>query len=169
MKQTQLNPKFQRAVREQLKWMYPDQVRLTAPLFIALPCGIHPYNRASGYYDHCGNAIVAYQLLGREALAGDLDIDFIRHELAHWHQFRVQGYTQVSTVNAHRHSTWGTACYLASLRLWPKAGLERWMFSPRTSCRVDGSVKVIQKKGALSDRELHHWPRSMPGYLEKLR
>lgn len=168
MKQTKLNPYDQRVVCEQLLRMYPDCERRTAPLLIALPCGIHPYNRAGGYYDPDGCAIVFYQDLGRSALAGDLDIDTVRHELAHWHQCVVQGYKKTSTVNPHRHRTWAEACYLASVNLWPQVQIERSMFSPLVSARVGERVVKIARQGALSDVELHHWPHSMATLLSKI-
>jgi hypothetical protein len=166
MKQNTLDPMIQRLVAEEADRCFPD-CTAQRPLLIALPAGIHPYNRNIAYYDHEGNAVVLYQDLGRQALRGDLAaiIPTIQHELAHWYQHHALAYTRTSTVNVHRHRTWSEACYRASVRLWPDADLEQWMFSPFTSKRVNGRPLRQQRLGALTDVELHHWPRSMPGFL----
>lgn len=128
-------------------------------MVIALPAGIHPYNRAGGYFDHVANTIVLYQDLGRQALSEPGSaIPTIIHELAHWYQHNALGYVQTSTENIHRHKTWSDVCWLASTRLYPDADLDRAEFNYR------------RKTGPhLGDVELHHWPRSMPGYLKVSR
>jgi hypothetical protein len=93
-------------------------------MLIALPAGIHPYNRAGGYFDHIAHTIVLYQMLGRDALREpDTALPTIIHELAHWYQSNHLGYRRTSTVNTHRHRAWSDACWIASTRIYPDAGL----------------------------------------------
>jgi len=171
-KQTALDETLQALVREQAITLYPDLVkRADVPLCVALPAGIHPYNRNSGYFDSEGNAIVLYQDLGRVALAGRLDeiAPTIQHELAHWYQFRALGEKHAgSSTNVHRKKTWSRACEIASARLWAGVVFPPSFFSPFKSQRnEDGNVRKVQRPDALTDVELHHWPRSMPDAMAR--
>src|SRR4029453_3646108 len=170
--QTVLNPVLQRLVLDQSELLFPECLA-DIPFFVALPRGIHPYNRNSGYFDPAGNAIVVYQELGRLALRAFAKpevvkhiTDLVRHELCHWYQWRYLHYERTSTVNCHRHPTWSRACYVASTRLWPDAGLQEWMFRPFTTKRgKDGKPRRCAREGALTDVELHHWPDEMKRLL----
>lgn len=53
-----------------LAWrQYPDLASTEEiPLIVILPAGIHPYNKAAGYYADGTNAIVLYQRAARDAL-----------------------------------------------------------------------------------------------------
>jgi hypothetical protein len=174
--QSVLNPELQRLVINQAEFLFPE-CRAEVPLFIALPAGIHPYNRAEGYFDWAANAIVTYQERGRLLLRSPISpsviefiTDLIRHELCHWFQWRHLGYERTSTVNVHRHGTWSRACYVASTRLWPEAGLEEWQFRPFTTKRgKDGKPRRCVREGALTDVELHHWPSAMDRLLALIR
>lgn len=170
MKQSQLITELQRAAMDEWRRMFPDVELHPVPLVIGLPAGIHPYSRACAYYDPEGNAIVLYQHLGREAIqdgATDQVISTIRHELIHVHQYHVQGYRKTSTVNVHRHATWQTGCYLASRQLWRDFPWQKEMFTPLLSKRIDGKPVKVQRMGALTDVELHHWPRSIPEFMTR--
>lgn len=173
MKQTKLDDKLQLRVQQIAARQYPNEApEIELPLIIALPAGIHPYNRASGYFDPEANAFVAYQKLGRRirstAESERLD-SFIQHEMAHWYQHRVLRYVSTSSVNVHRHRTWKEACYVATKNLWPEYKLELWQFSPTTTKRVNGKPVTIPRPGAITDTELHHWPSSLPSFLKRIR
>lgn len=162
MKQNTLNTELQQLVITQAAAMFPEGiVNHEIPLIIALPAGIHPYNKSSAYYDPAGNAIVLYQNLGRRAIAGNLAAitPTVQHELCHWYQRQILGYHQ--STNVHRVKSWSEACYVATSNLWPVLGMTYEQFRPLTSKRVNGSVQTIQREGALTDTELHHWPDSL--------
>jgi len=172
MKQTQLNPDLQAFVLKMIARQYPDATKLTAPMIIMLPTGIHPYNKAAGYFDAEANTIVGYQHYGREILERGVKAhgfdSFVQHELAHWYQFNVLGYAQTSTLNVHRHKTWKEACWTATKNLWPQYKLDLIQFSPETSVRIDGKPVKVQREGSLTDVELHHWPDSLPDAIKRL-
>jgi hypothetical protein len=153
--QTLLIHRLQELAREQADRMFPE-CEHAVPMVIALPAGIHPYNRGSGgYFDPAANTVVLYQDLGRLAMRKpESTLTTIQHELVHWAQHHLLGYERASTVNVHRHRTWAEGCWLASTRLWPEAELERKEFNTR---RRGGPC--------LHDVQLHHWPHSMPAYL----
>ena len=142
---------------------YPDLAdREEIPLLIALPAGIGPYNKSGGYYVPSLNYIVMYQLLGRRALSNKIDLMLIVHELAHWYQRRSLGETGEGTTNSHRRKSWMDACFVATQNLWPELSMDRWQFDPYKSVRVAGiGVRKEQREGALTDVQLHHWPRSL--------
>jgi hypothetical protein len=173
MRQAALNPDIQKQVCEIAARQYPDVAgKYELPLIIALPFGIHPYNRAGGYFDPEANAFVAYQKLGRRILregvaAAGLE-GFIQHELAHWYQHNELKYARTSSVNVHRHRTWKEACYVATRNLWPEYKLELLQFSPETTVRRGGKPVKVQRPGSMTDPELHHWPHSLPALLERL-
>ncbi|QVL50775.1 MAG: hypothetical protein KFB96_10435 [Thiocapsa sp.] len=171
MKQAALIETLQAVALAEWTAMYPGVEIEELPLVIPLPAGIHPYNRAGGYYDPEGQAIVLYQDLGRAAIKhGPTDgvRATIRHELAHVYQHHALAYRPTSTLNVHRHRTWEQACFDASMSLWPGIAWTRDMFRPTQSRRVDGKVRRVQRPGALTDPELHGWPLSIPGAIERL-
>jgi hypothetical protein len=168
--QRELSPRLQGIVREEAARLFPEAAQHVLPGIVALPAGIHPYNRNSAYFDPVAQMIVLYQHVGRLALRAEVAPipepvrRTVQHELAHWFQHVTLGYTGDGR-RCHRHRTWGEACFRASLRLWPDAGLMRKHFAPFTSTRVDGKVQKVPRAGALSDVALHHWPDSMPDFL----
>ena len=165
MKQNTLNPDYQRVVIDQAKLLYPDVKHIEVPLLIALPAGIHPYNRSSAYFDNMANAIVLYQDLGKLVInSGEIPnrmINTVRHELAHWYQFRFLGENGTGKTNVHRKASWMQACYVATESLAPGL-MTRVQFNPTKSKRVEGKVVKVQRAGALTDVELHRWPNSIP-------
>jgi hypothetical protein len=153
-----------------LAWrQYPDLASTEEiPLLITLPAGIHPYNKAGGYYANATNTIVLYQRHGRAALKNDLDLMVVAHELAHWYQLRFLKEAGKSSVNFHRRKSWMEACYVATRNLWPELALEAWQFSPTKSVRsAGGGIGKIQRAGALTDTQLHAWPYSLTGFVGK--
>jgi len=66
--QSLLPPRLQEIAREQADLMFPE-CDAPVPMVLALPRGIHPYNRASGYFDPVANTIVLYQEEGGTACA----------------------------------------------------------------------------------------------------
>ena len=164
MKQKTLDEGLQNLAVELAILAYPaiaDQIEV--PLVVALPTGIHPYNKLGGYYDDSVNAIVLYQRIGRLAIDGKYTEikNIIQHELAHWYQFKHLGEKGNTTTNIHRKASWSQACFVATQNLFPNLKLQRWQFSPYTSERLNGKVRRISKDGALSDVQLHHWPDSL--------
>lgn len=158
-KQTLVSDALQALSREQAALLFPG-CTADAPGVIALPSGIHPFNRAAGYYEPVSNWIVFYQELGRLALSQPEHpavLRVVQHELCHWAQFNLLESDGFSS-NCHRLSSWSEACWQASTKLWPDAALERAEFNYRR--RADPH---------LSDTELHHWPHSMPAYLKRSR
>lgn len=153
----------QAAVVDLAMRQYPDLAeREEIPLLIALPTGIGPYNKSGGYYVLSLNYIVMYQDFGRRALSNDIDLLLIAHELAHWYQHRCLGETAAGTTNLHRKKSWMDACFVATQNLWPELNMERWQFNPYKSVRAPGvGVRKEGRKGALSDVQLHDWPRSL--------
>ena len=172
MAQASLNPELQKFVAEQAEVQYPG-VALEAPMLIALPAGIHPYNRNPGYIDPVANIIVAYQDWGRDLLSKGIKApflkDFVTHELAHWYQYGVLGYSKKRSVNAHRDASWAEACFIATNNLWPELQLTRQHFSCWTSQRIEGKPVRTQRPGSLTDVELHHWPMSLPVAVKRLQ
>lgn len=167
MRQAALSFAMQSAVAN-LAWrQYPDLASTEEiPLIVTLPAGIHPYNKAAGYYADATNAIVLYQRAGRAALNNRLDLMIVAHELAHWYQRRFLKEAGVSSVNIHRRKSWMEACYVATRNLWPELALEAWQFSPTKSVRRAGlGIGKIQREGALTDTELHAWPHSLSKFV----
>ena len=164
--QTTLDPALQQYVVDALARQYPDHVDAhPAPMLVALPAGIHPYDRNPGYYDTSGNAIVAYQDWGRSIRRHGVDSpilkDFVQHELAHWFQHHILGESGGSTVNIHRRTSWSESCFVATSNLWPELGMTRIQFTPTMSIRTDAGVRKVPREGALTDVRLHHWPWSL--------
>lgn len=164
--QTTLNPELQRFVVATLARQYPAHVGAApAPMLVALPAGIHPYNRNGGYFDAASNTIVAYQDIGSAILrdgTGYAGLEpFVQHELAHWFQFKVLGEKAKGSTNVHRLASWSEACFVATGNLWPELAMTRDQFSPTISVRTEEGVRKVPRDGALTDVQLHHWPRSL--------
>lgn len=162
-KQATLPFSHQAAVVDLATRQYPDAVDSEEiPLLIALPAGISPYNKSGGYYVPRLNYIVMYQRLGRRALGNKIDLMLIAHELAHWYQCRSLDEKGEGKTNSHRRKSWMDACFVATQNLWPELNMERWQFDPYKSVRVPGTgVRKEQREGALTDIQLHAWPRSL--------
>lgn len=169
VRQATLPVSLQAAVVDLALRQYPEFARVEEiPLIIALPAGIHPYNKSSGYYVNKSNTIVLYQQLGRAALSDKLNLMTVAHELAHWYQLRFLGEKGEGTTNMHRRSSWMDACYEATCNLWPELKLARWQFNPTKSIREKGfGIRKIQREGAMTDVQLHHWPRSLTEFSGK--
>ncbi len=169
--QTTLNPELQAFVADMAARQYPG-FKAVVPMLIVLPTGIHPFNTNAGYYDHAANCVVAYQEIGGDIIRnGARSVHLprlVQHELAHWYQYNALGY-EPSSVNVHRHKTWGEACFVGTKNLWPTLGVTRTMFSPYTSVRIDGQPRRVHRAGALSDVELHHWPANIEKLIPKLK
>ena len=172
--QAVLNPFLQDKGWEIANRLFPDLVdAIEVPFVVALPSGIHPYNRNGGYFDQGAKAIVLYQAYGRLAISaankGILPLaieQVIIHELAHWYQINVLGYKKTSTVNVHKHPTWTQACFDITERLFP-GKYELDYFKPVISKRVDGSVVKVQREGSMDWKELHHFPREKLPQFQK--
>ena len=163
--QREIHPFLQDKCWEIAKRIFPELVdKLEVPLVVALPSGIHPYNRNGGYLDPRANAIVLYQAYGRMAITGakkellPLGVEqVIIHELGHWYQLNVLGYKKTSTVNVHKHLTWSKSCFEITNRLFPEK-YELDFFKPVISARDGKYVVKVQREGALTWKELHHFP-----------
>lgn len=169
MKQATLIPHLQTATAELAAREFPDWAGTDEiPLLIALPAGIHPYNRAGGYYDHLHNAIVLYQHFGHDALYGTLDLLVVAHELAHWYQVRCLKDTEPRATNPHRRKSWMESCFIGTSNLWPELELTLQDFMPTKSVRDEsGKVRKVLRTGAMTDVQLHHWPYSLSEYTGK--
>jgi hypothetical protein len=159
--------------------LYPAGNCPPAPTVMPVPYAMGPYNRHSGYYFPAGN-VVTLQGIGTTnahrlgAAARGVVVEnrleavlTVIHELAHWYQHAVMGYESRSTVNVHRHATWGLACEVLTALAARSTGVEppsRDMFRPTKSMRHAETRKVakISRDGALSDVELRHFPRMGP-------
>jgi hypothetical protein len=141
---------------------------LEVPMIVLLPSGIHPYNRVEGYFVPGDNLIVMYQSASSFIRKGQVTrfLADCAHELAHWYQHKVLGEKSTGKTNPHRKKSWQTACLHATQNLWPDADpaeLTADFFSPYKSARVKGDdgvsrITKVQRDGALSDTQLHHWP-----------
>ncbi len=142
MQQATLDKEHQALVREIAAAQYLDDARRhELPMLLILKAGIHPYNRASGYYHPDNNLILGYQCYGECDDEASIRA-FIQHEVAHWHQWHVQGYRDTgSSMNVHRTKSWQEACFIATCNLWPELGLTRDAFRPGISKRIDGKVR----------------------------
>ena len=166
--QTGLNPYLQDRCWDIAKRIFPDHIKkIAVPLVIALPAGIHPYNKAGGYIDGGANAMVIYQHLGREALReaknGNLPLSvehFLIHEFSHWYQRNVLKASFPPSVNAHVHISWSQSCFEITNRLFPNQ-YDLNFFKPLISKRFGKKVQKVQREGAMDLQQLHHFPRMM--------
>ena len=161
IEQSTLPPEDQQMVLDLIQRQYPeDCLKAPAPFWVKLAAGIHPYHRANGYYCPTRNMILTYQHMAG-ADEDDVGMTLI-HELGHWHQAKIQG-VDFSTggQNVHRAASWSRACWLATSNLWPELGMTYEQFRPYSSQRVEGRVVQTPREGALTDTQLHHWPRCL--------
>jgi len=148
VRQSGPDPEWMALVREIAQRAYPSAVyEHEVPWIVVLDTGIHPYNRAGGWYSHSENLILLYQpdkslRWTPEAVVRDRTMVII-HELAHWRQWHLHD-GPVNSETAHRVRSWKMACMEASRSLWGEH------FDLR-----DFSVASNENR-----RRVHHWPRS---------
>lgn len=176
IKQAGLDPFLQNHIRDLTQLFFPEDAKnFEVPMVFTLPAGIHPYNKVAGYYCAPNNSIVVYQQFSRNMfpegqsafLSKDIELLLV-HELAHWHQRKVQQ-AICSSSTAHSHTSWSKACHHMTQVLF--GDKYDWdFFRPLISERNDeNKVRKKQRPGALTPTELRHFPRCIPGFAGSLQ
>jgi hypothetical protein len=130
-----------------------------APQVIFLGFLINGYARNPGHYVPDSNLIVINQ---RHKTLGMNERATITHELAHWLQHRLEAYRP--TRDTHTHVSWSMACHHIT-QVLTESEWDLQYFKPMKSTRIDGKPVRRQREGALTLKELHHWPDSIPSLL----
>lgn len=180
MPQSQLNQYLNQYLNDLTVRVFPDESQMVdVPFLVALPSGIHPYNKVSAYYDLTANAVVLYQQRGCDALhmalqkkpSVSLEVhNTLIHELAHWYQFNflLDG-NPIPEGKVHSHHTWSEACHLITSRLIKKSPYDLNHFKPLISKREGKNIVKAKRENALTLVELHAFPRSIQEFTQKKR
>lgn len=132
------------------------------PQIIFLGSLITGYARNPGHYDPVGNLIVLNQR--HKTLEMD-EKTSITHELCHWLQHRLVSYRP--TRDTHSHSSWSTACHHIT-KVLTRKNWDPLYFKPLITTRDGEKTVKVQRKGSLTPKKLHHWPRSIPSLTKTI-
>lgn len=157
--------------------IFPDIIdEHEVPALIVLPLGAHPSEKWNGYFDREYNLIVAFEVIGKEALEHAQKrlihpafVFFLIHELCHWYQRRkILRSNEPIHGDDHRHYSWGQACYIATTRLFGDVyPLE--FFQPEITVKHYQTTRKLPRQGALTWEELKGFPfEQIPEFYEEL-
>ncbi len=149
---------WKRAVRQ-----VPEMLTTRKPV---CPLLIDMRHLQSAYFKHAGffapgmNIIV----LTKEHARYEQDIEHtVVHELTHWLQHMLDNYKPVR--DTHLSPSWSTACWVVAHAI-TAGGYDKSLehYRPFTSARCTKTKRPVkhQRDDALTQVELHHFPRCIP-------